>query len=44
VNCSDRRSRRCGRDAIPRKQGYPEAMLIDGILLRDQVFLDRDLS
>lgn len=32
------------RDAFSPLRGYPEAMLVDGIPLRDQVFLDRDLS
>jgi GNAT superfamily N-acetyltransferase len=32
------------RDAFSPSRGYKEAMLIDGIPLRDQVFLDRDLS
>jgi len=32
------------RDAFSPLRGYKEAILIDGIPLRDQVFLDRDLS
>ena len=32
------------RDAFSPLRGYPETMQIDGIALRDQVFLDRDLS
>jgi GNAT superfamily N-acetyltransferase len=32
------------RDAFSPSKGYPEAMMIDGIALRDQVFLDRDLN
>lgn len=32
------------RDAFSPSRGYPEDMLIDGIPLRDQVFLDRDLE
>ncbi len=32
------------RDAFSPLQGYPEAMLMDGIPLRDQVFLERDLG
>jgi GNAT superfamily N-acetyltransferase len=32
------------RDAFSPLRGYPEAILIDGIPLRDQVFLERDLS
>lgn len=31
------------RDAFGPAQGYPEGILIDGIPLRDQIFLDRDL-
>ena len=31
------------RDAFSPLRGYPEAMQIDGIPLRDQVFLDHDL-
>lgn len=31
------------RDAFGPDQGYPEGILIDGIPLRDQIFLDRDL-
>lgn len=32
------------RDAFSPLRGYPEAKLIDGIPLRDQVFLERDLG
>jgi ribosomal protein S18 acetylase RimI-like enzyme len=32
------------RDVFGPSRGYPEAMPIDGIPLRDQVFLDRDLN
>jgi GNAT superfamily N-acetyltransferase len=32
------------RDAFTPLRGYPEAKLVDGIPLRDQVFLERDLS
>jgi hypothetical protein len=31
-------------DAFGPLRGYPEAMQVDGIPLRDQVFLDRDLA
>jgi len=31
------------RDAFGPEQGYPEGILIDGIPLRDQIFLDREL-
>jgi GNAT superfamily N-acetyltransferase len=32
------------RDAFGPLRGYPEAMQVDGIPLRDQVFLDRELA
>ncbi len=32
------------RDAFSPLRGYPEAKLVEGIPLRDQVFLERDLS
>lgn len=38
------RMHRIVRDAFGPSSGYPEGILIDGILLRDQVFLDRDLA
>ena len=34
---------RIARDAFTPSRGYPEVKLVDGIRLRDQVFLDRDL-
>jgi len=35
---------RIARDAFTPLRGYPEAKLVDGIPLRDQVFLELDLS
>jgi GNAT superfamily N-acetyltransferase len=38
------RMTRIVRDAFGPATGYPEGLMIDGIALRDQVFLERDLS
>lgn len=38
------RMTRIVRDAFGPANGYPEGLMIDGIPLRDQVFLERDLQ